>query len=88
MILQIFDELPNDNYKDARIAREFNLSKATFSRFAGSKWSQNDSQIPDLWLNTAQIISKHDIFKELAEKAGLWEKVKSAANENSAKIKM
>jgi hypothetical protein len=83
MILQIFDDLPNDDYKDVKIARAFNLSKATFSRFAGSKWSQNDSQIPDLWLNTAQIISKHDIFRELAEKAGVWEKVKSAANKSS-----
>jgi len=83
MILQIFDDLQNDDYKDVKIARAFNLSKATFSRFAGSKWRQNDSQIPDLWLNTAQIISKHDIFRELAEKAGVWEKVKLAANKSS-----
>jgi hypothetical protein len=83
MILQIFDDLPNDDYKDVKIARAFNLSKTTFSRFAGSKWSQNGSKIPDLWLNTAQIVSKHDIFRELAEKAGVWEKVKSAANKSS-----
>jgi len=34
MILHIFDNLPNDDYKDVEIARAFNLSKATFSRFA------------------------------------------------------
>jgi hypothetical protein len=83
MILQIFDDLPNDDYKDVKIARAFNLSKATFSRFAGSKWSQNNPKIPDLWLNLSQVIANHKIFIEMAEKAGVWEKVKSAANKSS-----
>jgi hypothetical protein len=86
MILQIFDDLPNDDYKDVKIARAFNLSKATFSRFAGSKWNQNDSEIPDLWQNTAKILSEHTIFRELAEKAGVWEKVKSITNKNTQRI--
>ena len=82
MILQIFNELPNDEYEDTKIASAFGLSKATFSRFAGSKWNENDSQIPDLWLNTAQILSKHEIFMELAEKAGIWEKVQHILNKD------
>ena len=86
MILKIFNELPNDDYKDVNIARSFGLSKATFSRFAGSKWNQNDSQIPDLWQNTAQILSKHTMFMELAEKVGIWEKVKSIAKKSTKRI--
>jgi hypothetical protein len=86
MILQIFDDLPNDDYKDVKIARAFSLSKATYSRFAGSKWNQNDSEIPDLWQNTAKILSEHTIFREMAEKAGVWEKVKSITNKNTQRI--
>jgi len=86
MILQIFDDLKGGEYKDVEIARAFHLSKATFSRFAGSKWSRNDSQIPDLWLNTAYIISKHAVFKELAEKAGIWERVNSVAIKSAQRM--
>jgi hypothetical protein len=79
MILQIFDELPNDSYTDANIARSYGLSRATFSRFAGSKWSQNGARIPTLWKATAIFLAKNAIFMELAEKASVREKVKSFA---------
>ncbi len=78
LILRIFEDLSNDRYEDKRVARDFGLSKATFSRFAGSRWLSVKSGIPDLWRNTAEIISKNETFKEAAKSAGVWEQVETA----------
>lgn len=61
LILSIFDAVAHNESNDAQIARKFGLSKATFSRFAGRKWTQ----IPDLWRNTAEVIAHHPTLKEL-----------------------
>ena len=81
MILRIFEGLRQGEYLDAEIARTFNISKASFSRFAGKRWSSGSENIPDLWRNTARVIAKHEVFREMAQKAGVWDKVKSAAGE-------
>lgn len=78
LVLRIFDDISCDEYEDRKVARDFGLSKATFSRFAGSRWLPMGSAIPDLWRNTAEVISKHTDFEEAAKRAGVWEQVETA----------
>ena len=54
---------------------EANRLKATFSRFAGSRWRQSESGVPDLWRNTAQVLKDHPIFRQVAQEMGLWDQV-------------
>ena len=75
LILNIFEDLSIGCYVEGRLASAFGLSKATFSRFAGSRW-QNIEHIPDLWANTAGTLARHKIFREAAYQAGVWEHVK------------
>ena len=75
MVQHIFEKIADDDYHDIAVARMFGLSKATFSRFAGSRWDASKRNIPDLWLNTAQVLSVHPDFKETALEAGVWKQV-------------
>jgi hypothetical protein len=75
MILQIFEDISYDDYKDSKIAKDFGLTKATYSRFAGSRWQQSESDVPDLWRNTAQVLKDHSIFRQVAQEMGLWDQV-------------
>jgi hypothetical protein len=86
LVMRIFKEIGSGTYADKEIAIEFGLSKATFSRFAGSRWFQNESAIPDLWLNTAKILSQNIKFREVVEEAGFLEVISAAARQgNSAR---
>lgn len=60
LILDVFDAVESEEVSDADIAKKYNLSPATFSRFAGRKWTQ----IPDLWKNAAGVLSHTPEFKE------------------------
>jgi hypothetical protein len=73
MILQIFGDIICDDYRDSEIAKDFGLTKATFSRFAGSRWNQTGFSIPDLWRNTAQVLIDHPIFKQVIKDTGFWD---------------
>ena len=54
------------------MADSFGLSAATFSRFAGSRWRKaSQGQVPDLWMNTAEMLASHAVFTEAAEEAGV-----------------
>jgi len=75
MISQIFSDLSEADYSVTRIAEQYGISKPTLSRFAGSKWFEKieDSEkvddikkvvIPDLWKNTAEILSGSPEFME------------------------
>ena len=67
LILRIFDDIPDPDYSDGKLAQAFGLSRATFSRFAGSQWHKKDgASIPDLWRNTAKILSENPDFEEMA----------------------
>jgi AraC-like DNA-binding protein len=77
LILRIFEDIKYDDYQDKEIATDFGLSKATFSRFAGSDWAKTKSTIPDLWLNTAKVLSRHDGFRQIALKAGYLKEVET-----------
>jgi len=75
MILQIFSDLSEGAYSVTRISNQYSISKPTLSRFAGSKWfekieeSEKDGNIknvviPDLWKNTAEVLSGNPDFME------------------------
>ena len=81
LIHGVFEQLDCEEYREAELAASFGLSKATFSRFAGSRWSSpaDSSQtvtVPDLWRNTAHTLANHSDFVEAAQQAGVWKKVK------------
>lgn len=89
MILLIFEDLAAGRYEDRRIASSFGLSRSTFSRFAGSRWSElrgRNAQIPDLWRNTAQVIAGSPAFVETARAAGVWTAVEAVLSEAAGRI--
>jgi hypothetical protein len=77
LILRIFNDISSGKYEDGKVARDFSLSEATFSRFAGSEWDREGSNIPDLWLNTAEVLSTHPTLKEVAVSTGVWKQVQT-----------
>ena len=78
MILRIFDDLRNEEYNDGKIATQFGLNKATFSRFAGSHWRRGpNGKIPDLWANTAGVIARNKPFAEAAGEAGFSKQLRA-----------
>jgi len=81
LIRTVFASLAEDRYHAERIAADFGLSKATFSRFAGCNWRQDGdnaatNHTPDLWRNTAHILASHEDFVALARDAGVWDRVR------------
>ncbi|HBG25745.1 MAG: hypothetical protein A2Y10_20290 [Planctomycetes bacterium GWF2_41_51] len=79
LVLKIFEYLGSGGKDYMSILTEFSLSKATFSRFAGRRWQNNNGGIPDLWKNTAHILAIHPDFIETVKEAGLWKEVCLAA---------
>jgi len=80
LIYRIFDDLANGVFEDNKIANDFGISKATFSRFAGSQWQgrleqDEDVAIPDLWKNTAKVITADPEFIEAASEAGVMKNI-------------
>ena len=83
MIKRIFKDLSREGYEDGKVAKDFGISKATFSRFAGSRWTKAESPIPDLWLNTAKVLSQDKIFKEVAMKTGYLKMAETISETNN-----
>jgi len=80
LILEIFERVGTTGYRDQEIAARHCISKPTFSRFAGSRWNVEEAgngAIPDLWRNTALVISRVPGLSEAARAAGVWSKVKA-----------
>jgi len=79
LIHRIFDDLKDGVFEDNKIADDFGISKATFSRFAGSQWQkkldQKEVMIPDLWKNTAKIVASDPEFIEAASEAGVMKNI-------------
>jgi hypothetical protein len=76
LILRIFSDLSQGDYKAARIAELYGISKATLSRFAGNNWfgkkrDNDDFQIPDLWRNTAGILAGNPDYMEIVLASGV-----------------
>lgn len=86
LVLKIFETLADGEYKALSIAKSFAIGPATLSRFAGSSWSNdtgNELPVPDLWLNTAQVLAEHSVFTEIAENAGVLSRVKEILSGSS-----
>ena len=76
LVHRIFEDLSRESYRDGDVAEAFGLSKATLSRFSGSRWRQHaENSIPDLWVNTAQVLAHHGVFVEAARQTGVWPKI-------------
>lgn len=76
LILCIFNDIGYEDYRDGSIANDYDISKATFSRFAGSKWFEKIGgtevvTIPDLWKNTAKILAGKPAFMETVVTSGV-----------------
>jgi hypothetical protein len=76
LILHVFDDLAAGSYEPGRIADKAGLSRATMSRFAGSRWSGRlggtvQVTVPDLWSNTAKTLAADDRFMSVVQSAGL-----------------
>lgn len=81
LILRIFQDISDECYEEKGLAEMFGLSRATFSRFAGSRWRMRPSeQPPDLWLNVAQTMAHHTSFIEAAEEIGAWKQIENILN--------
>jgi hypothetical protein len=81
LILQIFSEIEQDDYDLTRTARQYGISKATLSRFAGSSWFEKMDgvqtvTVPDLWKNTAGILAQNPIFLDTVLASGFKGKLK------------
>jgi hypothetical protein len=87
LILCIFENISCKENNDFDLAKNFGISKASFSRFAGSQWFETDSKIPDLWLNTAHVLSTHSIFKAAAIETGVWNRVEAVLKKGMYQIK-
>jgi len=88
LIHRIFDEIGCSEYKDVKVAGDFGLSKATLSRFAGRRWHEREGKIPDLWLNTAHVLSSNKVFKEVAQEFGFWKEVEATIKRGSEQKKI
>ena len=89
MILNIFGDIAAGQYSDGAVARRYGLAKATFSRFAGSRWTRphagdGSKGIPDLWANTAQVVAADADFVAAAKDSGVWRAVSVLAGQQAA----
>ena len=80
MILRIFSDLSQGDYKAVRIAELFGISKSTLSRFAGNNWFGQKGynkilQIPVLWKNTAGILAGNPEYMEIVLTSGMGGKL-------------
>ncbi len=78
--MDIFAALDSGEYDSGKIAGSYGLSKATYSRFAGTHRAnlsdETDSHgMADLWENLAGVLASHAKFAEAARSAGVWDQV-------------
>ena len=86
LVSRIFEDMADGQYNLSKVARDFNLSKATLSRFAGSEWRKevtkkkdvqedmkqlSKADIPDLWINTTHVLAENRTFMETVRNTGL-----------------
>ena len=89
LIRMIFTGLANGEYVEKEIASCFGLSRATLSRFAGShfRYRCEDAMlttIPDLWRNTAGVLSSHPDFVIATQRSGMWKRIRRVSTAEDA----
>jgi hypothetical protein len=76
LIRCIFHDVSFGCYQEKAIAQKFGLSRATLSRFAGSRWKVSAfERCPDLWSNLARVLASDAEFTRAARDCGVWERV-------------
>ena len=80
LVSRIFADMADEQYNLSEVARDFNLSKATLSRFAGSDWLRSGkdedmeqlskADIPDLWINTTRVLAENPTLMETVRNTG------------------
>lgn len=81
LVSRIFEDMADEQYNLSAVARDFNLSKATLSRFAGSDWHKevakeedveqlSKADIPDLWINTTRVLAGIPTLMETVRNTG------------------
>ena len=71
-VKRILESILYDENNDISIAIEFEISKATYSRFAGRDWKNNNNgEVPDLWKNFAKIVTSNPILVEESISLGI-----------------
>ena len=83
LILRIFDEIQDESYMDKQVADDLGVSRAAFSRFAGSRWHMRKGRIPDLFMNTAKVLSGNQAFIDAVKEAGFWNVVNGVIGQNT-----
>lgn len=71
LIERIFEDVASGDYVLSDIARHFGISLPTFTRFAGAFWNHPMKQVPDLWENTAMVLTSHPLFQEILKNLDL-----------------
>ncbi|MFN3166999.1 MAG: hypothetical protein ACE37H_08040 [Phycisphaeraceae bacterium] len=80
LVTRIFHDVSAGCYHPSTVARDFDLHKSVLTRFAASNWHPcKDGPVPDLWLNTAQVLASQPRFRAALEEAGLDHLVRSLA---------
>jgi len=73
LVLAVFDAMAKGSFEEKRLAARFCVSRATLSRFCGSRWdAESGAPPPDLWLNLSHLVARQPVFVELAKSAGVW----------------
>ena len=90
LIRTVFTSLAHGDYLEKDVASRFGLSPATLSRFAGSRFRSilEDvivTNVPDLWRNTAGVLSSHPDFVIAAQKSGVWKRIRKMADAKDAR---
>jgi len=90
LIREVFTSLAKGDYLEKDVACRFGLSLATLSRFAGRHFRyalDNDivKKAPDLWRNTAGVLSSHPDFVIAAQKSGMWKRIRKLSDDEDAR---
>jgi len=86
LIVHIFRRLANDEYDQKELAAAYPVKEPTLSRFAGKNWD-DVSSVPDLWVNTAQVLAGDERYVEAAIEAGVWSNVRTVLDNHRAERK-
>ena len=84
--MHIFRRLANDEYDQKELAAAYPVKEPTLSRFAGKNWD-DVSSVPDLWVNTAQVLAGDERYVEAAIEAGVWSNVHTVLDNHRAERK-
>ena len=76
LIIRIFKDLADGCFSLTNLAKEFGMSKASLSRFAGTMWDGNGAgYVPLLFRNAAGVLADYAPWVEAAKSAGVWERI-------------